>query len=606
MQKIRIDFDNTGLPQHISAVENDSQSRFFQATLYENGKAYSAPEGAAYSIMYRGFGPQNQGWYDTINDGAGKRAACAVSGNVVTCEIARQALQVPGHVSIVLCVTTGKGYMLKSWPIECDCKNDRYDSTVEIQSFFYITQVSNADWNRAIQALEELKNIIDPTLSVSGKAADAAKVGEAVNAESERAKGVESQIKEDIGDLVKSDRTEKIFWDMTDFSGWPSASNDIHVYTTPISRGNVIVSITLQPSSNYHNNGSVYLLSKQSDTQFVLIKKYENITTATLDLNYICQENTYIAISGEYNTNITQQSGFAALKILNKYYSVIDSANTLNYSLTSKVIILQKDKCSDVNTFFDVGEGCKYTNIQSAISDMPENSVIHVKNGIYRYGIDARTKNVTVIGESKENCIIEFANKTYGDSPVYIGIGVWKNLTFKVVEDKNASDYSRIKDLTPEQRAYAVHIDHFGGDREIIFANCDFYSELNRAVGIGLKKNVTLKFIRCNFESTADISPLGCHDCDYDYFGDNQILFLDSCNIHTKGCQYVFHTQDLGHTAQGNKMYYRFYRNIFWSDVNGKNDVIEITGASGDGWKGTSVVTLTGDSYGNNISEMNA
>lgn len=187
MQKIRIDFDNPGLPQHISAVENDSQSRFFQATLYENGKAYTAPEGAAYSIMYRGFGPQNQGWYDTINDGAGKRAACAVSGNVVTCEIARQALQVPGHVSIVLCVTTGKGYMVKSWPIECDCKNDRYDSTAEIQSFFYITQVSNADWNRAIQALEDLKNIIDPTLSLSGKAADAKVTGDKI-----------AEIKEDI------------------------------------------------------------------------------------------------------------------------------------------------------------------------------------------------------------------------------------------------------------------------------------------------------------------------------------------------------------------------------------------------------------------------
>ncbi len=88
--------------------------------------------------------------------------------------------------------------MLKSWPIECDCKNDHYDSTAEIQSFFYITQVSNADWTQAIQALENLKVTIDPTLSLSGKAADAAKVGEAVNAESERAKGVESQIKEDI------------------------------------------------------------------------------------------------------------------------------------------------------------------------------------------------------------------------------------------------------------------------------------------------------------------------------------------------------------------------------------------------------------------------
>lgn len=179
MQKIRIDFDNPGLPQHISAVENDSQSRFFQATLYENGKAYTAPEGAAYSIMYRGFG-QNQGWYDTINDGAGKRAACAVSGNVVTCEIARQALQVPGHVSIVLCVTTGKGYMLKSWPIECDCKNDHYDSTAEIQSFFYVTQISNESWTQAIQAVEELKNTIDPTLSISGKAADAKATGDKI------------------------------------------------------------------------------------------------------------------------------------------------------------------------------------------------------------------------------------------------------------------------------------------------------------------------------------------------------------------------------------------------------------------------------------------
>lgn len=201
MQKVRIDFDNPGLPQHISAVENDSQSRFFQATLYENGKAYTAPEGATYSIMYRGFGPQNQGWYDTINDGAGKRAACAVSGNVVTCEIARQALQVPGHVSIVLCVTTGKGHMLKSWPIECDCKNDRYDSTVEIQSFFYVTQISNESWTQAIQAVEELKNTIDPTLSFSGKAADAKASGDAIQnlaagiaAETKRAAGEEQRL----------------------------------------------------------------------------------------------------------------------------------------------------------------------------------------------------------------------------------------------------------------------------------------------------------------------------------------------------------------------------------------------------------------------------
>lgn len=59
-----------------------------------------------------------------------------------------------------------------------------------------------ADVESAANATKSVVDkIIDPTLSVSGKAADAAKVGEAVNAEAERAKGVESQIKEDLGKL---------------------------------------------------------------------------------------------------------------------------------------------------------------------------------------------------------------------------------------------------------------------------------------------------------------------------------------------------------------------------------------------------------------------
>lgn len=198
MREIKIDFDNPGLPQRLDVVENDAQSRFFKAVLYKDGKAYAAPSGATYSIMYRGFGPQNEGWYDTINDGAGKRAACSVSGNVVTCEIARQALRVPGHVSVVLCVTGSNGYMLHGWPIDCNCRNDNYTGGTSVESFFYITQVTNADWTSAIKAWEELKNMIDPTLSLSGKAADAKVTGDAVNAESERAKGAENQIKEDI------------------------------------------------------------------------------------------------------------------------------------------------------------------------------------------------------------------------------------------------------------------------------------------------------------------------------------------------------------------------------------------------------------------------
>lgn len=319
MQKIRIDFDNPGLPQHISAVENDSQSRFFQATLYENGKAYTAPEGATYSIIYRGFGPQNQGWYDTINDGAGKRAACAVSGNVVTCEIARQALQVPGHVSIVLCVTTGKGYMLKSWPIECDCKNDRYDSTAEIQSFFYVTQISNESWTQAIQAVEELKNTIDPTLSLSGKAADAAKVGEAVNAEATRAKAAEEenakgigQLKEDLVDLSHVRLLNGFDKDNTEINkyynsqGVLSASNG---WTASLSYARV------EPSKSYHAK-SIY----NYDLQVIAVwyDGEHNFIKQELNTSFISPDNAkYARIC--CNTNYADVLVFGSFDSISEY-----------------------------------------------------------------------------------------------------------------------------------------------------------------------------------------------------------------------------------------------------------------------------------------------
>lgn len=176
MQQVRIDFDNPGLPQSLGVVEGESQSRIFQAALYKSGAAYTAPAGAVYSIMYRGFGPQNQGWYDTIEDGAGKRAACTVSGNVVTCELARQALHVPGHLTVVLCVSDAKGYMLKSWPIMADVRNDGYEDTGEIEMYFnlsglagnYLTQLE-----KAMADAEATKNNLISTSTQAQKEIDA-------------------------------------------------------------------------------------------------------------------------------------------------------------------------------------------------------------------------------------------------------------------------------------------------------------------------------------------------------------------------------------------------------------------------------------------------
>lgn len=171
MQQIKIDFDNPGLPQHLEAMEGDAQSRFFQATLYRSGAAYTPPAGVAYSIMYHGFGEQNQGWYDTIEDDTGKRDACVASGNVVTCEIDRHALIVPGHVSIVLCITNDRGYMLKSRPILTDARNDNYSDTVEVESYFRITGKTSAWW---LQNKKDVQDLVDKATAEATKAENSA------------------------------------------------------------------------------------------------------------------------------------------------------------------------------------------------------------------------------------------------------------------------------------------------------------------------------------------------------------------------------------------------------------------------------------------------
>lgn len=213
MQTIKMDFQSQSTPPVVPVMQSDAQSRFIGITLYNGGVPYEAPEGASYTVQYRGPGANNMGWYDTIQLSSGTRKAVIVdsaSKNVITLELAEQALRVNGNVFVNLCVVTNTGYMLKTFPILCRVTGAAFPDTVAVQSFFYVTGITSEQWLAYVTACQDAqkraedaaaKLVIDPTLSLSGKAADAAKVGEAINAESERAKGVENQLKEDLGNI---------------------------------------------------------------------------------------------------------------------------------------------------------------------------------------------------------------------------------------------------------------------------------------------------------------------------------------------------------------------------------------------------------------------
>ena len=228
MQILKMDFQSQSTPPVVPVMQSDAQSRFIGIALYDGGAPYAAPENAAYTVQYHGPGPNNMGWYDTITLSSGTRKAVTVDStnkNIITLELAEQALRVNGNVFINLCVVTSTGYMLHTFPILCRVTGAAYVDPVAVQSFFYVSGITSEQWLAYVTACQDAQKRAeaaaatfqtDPTLSVSGKAADAAKVGEAVNAEAERAKGAESQLKEDLDVDVSLTRTNNNAYNLID------------------------------------------------------------------------------------------------------------------------------------------------------------------------------------------------------------------------------------------------------------------------------------------------------------------------------------------------------------------------------------------------------
>ncbi len=193
MQTLKMDFQSQSTPPVVPVMQSDAQSRFIGISLYNGGVPYEAPEGASYTVQYRGPGANNMGWYDTITLSSGTRKAVIVdstSKNVVTLELAEQALRVNGNVFVNLCVVTNAGYMLKTFPILCRVTGAAFPDTVAMQSFFYVTGITSEQWLAYVTACQDAqkraedaaaKFVTDPTLSLSGKAADAKATGDKIS-----------------------------------------------------------------------------------------------------------------------------------------------------------------------------------------------------------------------------------------------------------------------------------------------------------------------------------------------------------------------------------------------------------------------------------------
>ena len=179
MQILKIDFQSQSAPPVVPVMQSDAQSRFIGMALYNGGTPYKAPEGAVYTVQYRGEGANNFGWYDQILTTSGKHAAVTVdadNAHIITLELAEQALRRPGDVHVNLCVMgPDTGYELRTFDIIVRVGGAAYPDDVAVQSYFFVTGVSSSSWLSYVSTCLEARQAAEKAVTLAENSATTAK-----------------------------------------------------------------------------------------------------------------------------------------------------------------------------------------------------------------------------------------------------------------------------------------------------------------------------------------------------------------------------------------------------------------------------------------------
>lgn len=378
-----------------------------------------------------------------------------------------------------------------------------------------------ADVDSAANATKTfVDKIIDPTLSVSGKAADAAKVGEAVNAESERAKGVESRIKEDVINNTNAlfDGTVKLIPKFEE-NGAISSSTGLD--------NNNLASKTnwIRTNKKYDYSKAKVLYADIADDLQVYVFKY------AVDGSYGGSEkfNKQYIIDNSYP--------LLRLSIYNSAgYNLSDAQRIIIYSYTAYkkepiIITLAKDGSGDFKQLRSVVDKINLDNIKKEY-------IIYIKSGHY---------NLNEEYTQEEWNDGEFRGLFIPDNTSIIGIGNVDNIIISandtekrtLVSTLNISNNVTIKNITVKATnlRYTIHDDYaesaVGGYAQK-FIGCKFYGtspEHGRVFGSGLKSGANWYFENCQFiATTADCVPIGIH---------NNINYTEQAYVEFKNCEFV-------------------------------------------------------------------
>lgn len=620
--KFNLDLASQGSSHYINVMQNDQYSRSIEMTMFANGIPWQPPEGSHALIRYSK-SDGTTGEYNILPDGT---PAWAISGNTVTVTLAPQVSTAKDAVALAVTLLNGAAV---------------------ITTFTVMIYVrSHPNWNGNSEDYFGIA-ATDPTLTLSGQAADAKVTGTALAIANERINQFTAlPAGSTAGDAELADirigyngenypsaghAVRQQFADLqADFQNLLSSTmNRVHHMAY---RHEVDVSNHINPSNRWFFPVSVEDVRVESLTLYIrptttnatitleLWTKAENTLHRTQELAYSIMANGTpgyiefpldIPVKGEAMLSV-RTSHFETVAIgagaTMKKVQNLDSTSLLYSDLadfTSGGLLGKIKTCTEVakneakpKSLLLVGENMEYGTIQAAVDAAKDGDTIWVHPGVYREQVNAVGKEVHITGVDKNTCILIDSSANYLTPPLWMNIGSIENMT--VIEDASAPDPN-----TPSgylNWAYCIHADSSvtAIGKQLRISNCILKNANRACLGIGTFENYSVIVENCDIysgrhaENAPERGAVYFHNCMDN--AENQYISFRNNRIVCAGDQAIC-IMGTG-PAQGS-FQMEFLNNVCWSDGNGKNNASIYM-------DNDHTMVLSQTSFGNNISLLNA
>lgn len=253
--------------------------------------------------------------------------------------------------------------------------------------------------------------------------------------------------------------------------------------------------------------------------------------------------------------------------------------------------------------------GGDFTTITEAVNSITDSSpskryTIMIMAGTYEEQVSIQTKHIDLVALNLGSVTLISKSGQYDSPPLEMScLNNIKNLILIATEDNKPTEYTG-------EPAYAIHHDYVG-EGENYIDNCKLISSSNAPIGIGTHQSQKITMRNCEVIMLNQNGRPALLYHPKTTTATGQKLTLDNCRMRSPlyTVLSIIDSNNNGYpgsTGDNRDTEIACYNNMFWSELNGKTDIIyNPTGAMTDGAI-DGYIMLSEDSFGNNAPQLNA